>query len=48
LTHHELKPGGDNVRVNEENKEEYLRWVISNSKWFPFFVFINRIELAWI
>lgn len=25
LTHHELKPGGDNIRVNEENKEEYLR-----------------------
>jgi atrophin-1 interacting protein 5 (WW domain-containing E3 ubiquitin protein ligase 1) len=25
LTHRELKPGGDNVRVNEENKEEYLR-----------------------
>lgn len=25
LTHHELKPNGDNVRVNEENKEEYLR-----------------------
>ncbi len=25
LTHHELKPGGDAVRVNEENKEEYIR-----------------------
>jgi len=25
LSHHELKPGGDNVRVNEENKEEYIR-----------------------
>ena len=28
LTHHELKPGGDNVRVNEENKEEYLRYFV--------------------
>jgi len=25
LTHHELKANGDNVRVNEENKEEYIR-----------------------
>ena len=28
LTHHELKPGGDNFRVNEENKEEYLRYFV--------------------
>lgn len=27
LTHHELKPGGDSIRVTEENKEEYIRFV---------------------
>ena len=27
LTHHELKANGDNIRVNEENKEEYIRYL---------------------
>lgn len=27
ITTHELKPGGGDIQVTEENKEEYIRWV---------------------
>lgn len=27
ITTHELKPGGGDIQVTEENKEEYVRWV---------------------
>lgn len=36
VMHHELKENGDKVRVCEENKEEYMRWVT-----FLFGNFIN-------
>lgn len=26
ITTHELKPGGGDLQVTEENKEEYIRW----------------------
>ena len=37
LTHHELKANGDNIRVNEENKEEYIRYfcAVDTRKEFP-------------
>lgn len=28
ITTHELKPGGGDIQVTEENKEEYIRWVL--------------------
>lgn len=27
ITTHELKPGGGDIQVTEENKEEYIKWV---------------------
>lgn len=27
ISTHELKPGGGDIQVTEENKEEYIRWV---------------------
>ena len=27
IMHHELKEGGDDILVTEENKEEYIKWV---------------------
>lgn len=32
VIHHELKEGGDKVRVGEENKEEYIRYALSNKQ----------------
>lgn len=26
---HELKPGGEDILVTEENKEEYIEWVVT-------------------
>lgn len=31
VIHHELKEGGDKIRVTEENKEDYIRYVLSYS-----------------
>lgn len=28
ITTHELKPGGGDIQVTEENKEEYIKWVL--------------------
>ena len=28
IEHHELKEGGDDIPVTEENKMEYLEWVL--------------------
>ncbi len=28
ITTHELKPGGGDIQVTEENKEEYIRWAL--------------------
>lgn len=28
ISTHELKPGGGDIQVTEENKEEYIRWVL--------------------
>lgn len=27
ITTHDLKPGGGDMQVTEENKEEYIKWV---------------------
>ena len=29
---HELKPGGTNIKVTEENKEEYIRYLSTCSR----------------
>lgn len=34
ITTHELKPGGGDIQVTEENKEEYIKWVLVDSKTF--------------
>lgn len=31
ISTHELKPGGGDIQVTEENKEEYIRWILGFS-----------------
>lgn len=31
ITTHELKPGGGDIQVTEENKEEYIKWVFTEA-----------------
>lgn len=47
---HELKPGGKDVPVTEDNKKEYVRWVefstMSISAWlYPFFILQKYIYI---
>lgn len=32
ITTHELKPGGGDIQVTEENKEEYIKWVFKEAQ----------------
>ena len=49
LTHHELKANGDNVRVNEENKEEYIRYHLLFSTYLQRITVqhMNPLNLSW-